>query len=88
MKIFNLVCPLDAKGQQDSKTCHENILAKYPTAKGVKHIPNNHVVTFDIDYDMEGNLKNYEINEIARKLDGVALPYDKPNPLIPAKSTF
>ena len=55
MKILNVICPLNLKGQLDDQTCHANLVIGDPLIVSVKHIQNNHIAIYRADYDNKGS---------------------------------
>ncbi len=58
MKILKIICI-------DSIKCHKSMV---PSPRGLLHIPNNHIATYEADYTSKGELKDPSIHSLARTL--------------------
>ena len=70
MKIVKTICT-------DPEKCSDKIKSHFAKDVSILHIPNNHIVTFSIDYDKNGTLKDQKINLLAFQLGGVKKTLNK-----------
>lgn len=69
MIILDKVCT-------DSKTCTQELMLQYPNIRSINHFPNEHVINFENDYDIQGSPKKSEFDKVvftkSKKLTEIA----------------
>jgi len=71
LRIFKVICD-----ENEPTKCHNDIASRLQDVVSISHIPNNHIVLFNIDYDEKGHIdKNihllcWQLGGIIKKQNG------------------
>jgi hypothetical protein len=82
MRIFKLTC-----NESQIQGCATSIYAKHPTALGISHIADHHIVTFPEDYNNKGKLIDHDVHLLCWQLGGVDVTKGKDRITAPDKTT-